>query len=588
MGKNSKSYRRKNKKQVVEHGFFKRLGKGLSKGFKAIGKVALRAVKVVVPIDTFSKIARGEKLTLSDYLNLAGMVPIPGLKAAAMIGKVATKVIVKSAAKAVVKHAVKKVIKKEAERAFKKTEFGQRVMAKKDAVVSSAKARVKARVQDYKDNRSLNNSPRNQSPIIVYSPRSSRSQSPRIIYSPKRSNSPVIVYSPKRRHQSPVIVYSPRSNSPRIIYSPKRTRSQSPIIVYTPRSNSPQIIYTSKTKYNPCVSQYLLARKKRMASKILSLVNENFQNSERTKSINNEFAKMEEQIRMKIQELYSRPAMRAELSNSIKKTLLENMKKLKLPPPPPDVLNNMILNLANIKIKEVEDKLIAKIKKDADSSLNSDLRDLGTYINISLQKYLYRDDIKKILKIVEIPPNVNKMINNMVNEKIRMIANKIIKISLPIIYKNRKNKDKSVGINNVTDQGKNIIDQLYAKELRKIRRIINYDVREIFNDTKNKNQIELSIKNFIKRKLENLDTKITPEFNKYIDDITYNVYEYKIQEIVSDTISKINTYIASEKIDALLKKELNEYVNKKGGSRRHLLFIFLIICIMMYYSLYRS
>lgn len=88
-----------------------------------VGKIAYEGASMVVPIKTFEKISRGEKLNAWDIIDLATMVPIPGVGMAMMAGKVAAKTVAKTVAKEVGKKLIKGIAKKE----FNKTKIGKNI-----------------------------------------------------------------------------------------------------------------------------------------------------------------------------------------------------------------------------------------------------------------------------------------------------------------------------------------------------------------------------------------------------------------------------------------------------------------------------
>jgi hypothetical protein len=83
-----------------------------------VGKLAYEGANMVVPIKTFEKISKGEKLNALDIINLASMVPIPG----AGIAMKATKIAVTQ----VTKQVIKKINNKESNnKESNKTEIGK-------------------------------------------------------------------------------------------------------------------------------------------------------------------------------------------------------------------------------------------------------------------------------------------------------------------------------------------------------------------------------------------------------------------------------------------------------------------------------
>ncbi len=155
----------KTKYQLIEHGFFdkfKKITKSITKSItkettkitnelkknpiKTIKKTSISITKLVIPVDTLVKISKGQKLDLKDYLNLVGLVPIPGAKVVSKITKMSTSAIAKSASKAVAKKIAKKIITNKAKSEFKKTKIGQKI----DSKVDKTKTKIKSKVDKIK------------------------------------------------------------------------------------------------------------------------------------------------------------------------------------------------------------------------------------------------------------------------------------------------------------------------------------------------------------------------------------------------------------------------------------------------------
>ena len=162
--------------------------------WKKIGKIAYEGANMVVPIKTFEKISKGQKLDAWDIIDLATMVPIPGIGAAMKVGSIAAKttakIIVKEVGKKVSKHVAKKIVKGTAKKEFNKTEIGKNINNKIKDVSTNVSSSISQNVSPKSNISSSSNVSSSQSlqsnnvgSFKFYLPKSNFSSSPTV--SPK-------------------------------------------------------------------------------------------------------------------------------------------------------------------------------------------------------------------------------------------------------------------------------------------------------------------------------------------------------------------------------------------------------------------